>query len=361
MKLKGINRNRFGTVVRMALLLGVVIRSAVPAYAQQDSPLSANFDLPVLINPARCGLSGEALHDYASIHTANLNYKTQMNGMFASHAIRVLSASYNVLLLNRTMSAGVEIYTNTLNNAATSDFSTHLTYAYHWLIGKDKQENAPHRLSFGLQAGLRRWAINLDRLETGSMYDPAYSGGINPAMAPIYDFEELSRTVFDVQVGVHYTGWLKPTLNVQAGASAYHLNRGQMGMGFVTSRTPVRFAVYGGAAWQNREVPAASVKHGGSFEIDFEQAAHEVSGTVTYMNQDLYNMLEIAAMYRLYLCGDFSVGAGLAYRTLSQANVFSPILSVDIDSFTLNIQCDFNLGTGSAFTNIFAIGLAYRL
>ena len=353
---------RIQLTVRAVCLLGCAVLSAVPARAQQDSPLSANFDLPLLINPARCGLNGEALHDYASIHSANLNYKSQMNGMFANYAIRVLSASYNILLLDRTMAAGIEIYTNTLNNAASSDFSANLTYAYHWNLSNEQSDSeVKHRLSFGLQAGFRRWAINLDRLQTGSMYDPAYSGGINPSLAPIYDFEELSRTVFDIQVGAHYTGWLTPTLNVQGGVSAYHLNRAQTGLGYVMSRTPVRFNVYGGAAWQSKEVPAASVRHGGGLEIDFEQATHEVSGTVTYINQNYYNMLEIAAMYRLYLCGDFSVGAGLAYRTLSQANVFSPMLSADIDSFTINIQCDFNCGTGGAFTNMFAIGLAYRL
>ena len=96
------------------------------------------------------------------------------------------------------------------------------------------------------------------------------------------------------------------------------------------------------------------------FEIESDLMASEVSGTVTFMNQGVYNVLEIAAMYRLYLCGDLAVGAGLAYRTLSQANVFSPILSADINGFTLNIQCDLNAGTGSGFTNIFAIGLGYR-
>lgn len=349
--------------LKSSVLAVLLAGSAVgPAFAQRDCPLSANFDLPVLLNPARCGLNGETLHDYASVHSANLNYKTQMNGMFANYAIRALSASYNMLLLNRTMAAGIEVYTNTLNNAATSDFSMHLTYAYHWNLSKEEQGSEPsHRLSFGLQAGFRRWAINLDNLQTGSMYDPAYSGGLNPAMAPIYDFDELSRTVFDIQVGAHYTGWIMPTLNVQGGVSAYHLNRGQIGFGYVTSRTPVRFNVYGGAAWQSKEVPSVSVRHGGGIEVDPDLMAHEVSGTVTYTNQDIYNVLEIAAMYRVYLCGDLSLGAGLAYRTLSKANVFSPILSLDINSFTLNIQCDFNLGTGSAFTNIFAMGLAYRL
>lgn len=361
MKNRVLSIKRIKTTVWTVCLVWGAVLLAVPAYAQQDSPLSANFDLPVLINPARCGLNGEALYDYASVHSANLNYKSQMKGMFANYAIRVLSASYNVLLLNRTMAAGIDIYTNTLNNAATSDFSAHLTYAYHWNLSKAESGDASHRLSFGLQAGFRRWAINLDNLQTGGMYDPAYSGGMNPAMAPIYDFDELSRTVFDIQVGVHYTGWINSNLNVQGGVSGYHLNRGQLGMGFVTSRTPVRFNVYGGAAWHNKDIPAASVKHGGGIEIDFDQAAHEASGTITYSNQGIYNMLEIAAMYRLYLCGDLSVGAGLAYRTLSQANVFSPMLSVDIDSFTINIQCDFNCGTGGAYTNIFAIGLAYRL
>lgn len=330
------------------------------AFAQQDSPLSANFDLPVLSNPARAGLGGETFYDYGSDHTFNLNYKSQMNGVFSNYAIRVLSASYNALLLDRTMSVGLDVYTNTLNNAAVSDFSMHLTYAYHLVVAKDPGDNPSHRLSFGLQAGFRRWAVNLDRLQTGGMYDPAYSGGLNPSLSPVYDFDETARTTFDIQVGVHYTGWVMPNLRVQGGLSGYHLNRGETGLGYVSQRTPVKLGVYGGAAWHDKDIPAPSAKRGSHFEIEPELMANEVSGTVTFMNQGAYNVLEIAAMYRLYLCGDLAVGAGLAYRTLSQANVFSPVLSLDINGFTLNIQCDLNAGTGSAFTNIFALGLGYR-
>ncbi len=345
---------------RMVFCLGGVLTAFPSVYAQQDSPLSANFDLPVLSNPARAGIGGETFYDYGSNHAFNLNYKSQMNGVFSNYAIRVLSASYNALLLDRTMSVGLDIYTNTLNNAAVSDLSMHFTYAYHWVVAKDAGGNPAHRLSFGLQAGFRRWAVNIDNLQTGGMYDPAYSGGLNPSLSPIDDFDTPSRTVFDIQAGVHYTGWVMPNLRVQGGLSGYHLNRGETGLGYVTSRTPIKFAVYGGVAWHDKDVPAPSARRGNHFEIESDLMASEVSGTVTFMNQGVYNVLEIAAMYRLYLCGDLAVGAGLAYRTLSQANVFSPILSADINGFTLNIQCDLNAGTGSGFTNIFAIGLGYR-
>lgn len=203
---------------------GLVCRIALRA--QQDSPLSANFDLPLLLNPARAGLSGEDFGDYVSNHAVGLNYKTQMNGGFTNRAIRVLSASYNALLLKRTMAVGLDVYTNSLNNAAISDFAVHLNYAYHWVVSKDPGDNPKHRLSFGLQVGLRRWALDVNHLQTGSMYDPAYSGGINPAMAPIYEFDEVSNTVFDLQAGVHYTGFILPELRVLAGVSGYHLNRG---------------------------------------------------------------------------------------------------------------------------------------
>lgn len=345
---------------RMGFCLWGALAAFPSVYAQRDSPLSTNFDLPVLSNPARAGLSGETFGDYGSDHTFNLNYKSQMNGIFSNYAIRVLSASYNAMLLDRTMSVGLDVYTNTLNNAAVSDFSMHLTYAYHLVVAKDAGGNPSHRLSFGLQAGLRRWAVNIDNLQTGAMYDPAYSGGLNPSLSPIYDFDETSRTTFDIQVGVHYTGWVMPNLRVQGGLSGYHLNRGETGLGYVSQRTPIKFGVYGGAVWHDKDIPAPSAKRSNHFEVVPELMANEVGCTVTFMNQGAYNMLEIAAMYRLYLCADLAVGAGLAYRTLSQANVFSPVLSLDINGFTLNIQCDLNAGTGSGFTNIFALGLGYR-
>ena len=113
------------TAARAAVLAWAVLGSLSSAFAQQDSPLSANFDLPVLSNPARAGIGGETFYDYGSDHAFNLNYKSQMNGIFSNYAIRVLSASYNALLLDRSMSVGLDIYTNTLNNAAVSDLSMH--------------------------------------------------------------------------------------------------------------------------------------------------------------------------------------------------------------------------------------------
>ena len=348
------------SAVRRVTVAFVVVLSAVPAWAQQDSPLSANFDLPVLINPARCGLNGETVNDYTSNHAANLNYKTQMNGGFTNRAIRVLSASYNALLLKRTMAVGLDVYTNTLNGAAISDFSVHLTYAYHWVVGKDAADNPVHRVSFGLQAGFRRWAIDVGRLQPGSMYDPAYSGGINPAMAPIYDFDEVANTVFDLQAGVYYTGWVAPGLRVTGSLSGYHLNRAQTGLGTYESRTPIRFAVSGGITWRNRSVPEAQEDEPTGYIVSPDLMSSEIGGTITFSNQGTYNLLEIAALYRLYLCADLSLGAGIAYRMLSGARVFSPMLALDISRFSLNLQCDLNLGTGGGYTNIFAIGLGYR-
>lgn len=342
-------------------LVGLLLLVLGPgrARAQQDSPLSTNFDLPLLMNPARSGLSGEKVHDEASKHFFNLNYKNQLRGCFSSTAIRMLSASYSALLLDRTMSAGLDVYTNTLNNAVVSDFSIHANYAYHWLIGTSSENGDLHRLSFGLQAGLRNWGVDLDDIKTGGMYDPAYSGGFNPALVPSYEFDDLSRTVFDLQVGIHYTGWVQPNLCVESGLSAYHLNRGRAGLGDVSDRMDIKFLVYGGLSWHDKAMPE-SVSEDGHYQVDAALMAHEVGGTVTYMNQGVYHVLEFAAMYRLYLCAGLSVGAGLAYRTLCQAHVFSPLFALDISRFQLNLQFDINAGVGKGYTNLMSIGLAYR-
>ena len=329
--------------------------------AQQDNPLSANFELPTMINPAKGGLLGEDFNDYKTVHHAALNYKTQMSAGFTAAAIRVLSASYNMLLFDRKLSAGVNIFSNTLNNAALSDFSMHLNCAYHWVLSKEAGDHPAHRLSFGLQAGFRRWGIDVDKIQTGAQYDPSYAYGYNPAIHPGFDFEETARTVLDLQAGVHYTGWVMPNIRAHGGISGYHLNRGQFGLTSLETRTPIRFAFYGGAMWQNKPAPTPSEKPNYSFAIDRSAMTSEVTGTLTFVNQGPYCTFEIAALYRMYLSGDFVAGAGMAYRTLSKANVFSPILSVSFSNIMVNLQCDLNLGAGAAYTNIFAIGLGYRM
>lgn len=362
MKLQMLSISKMKAVMTVVLTGAMILTGGLfEAQAQQDNPLSTNFDLPTLINPATGGLAGEAFNDYTTKHHANLNYKTQMSAGFTGAAIRVLNASYNMMLFDRKLAAGLDIFTNSLNNAALSDFSMHLNCAYHWVLSKEGGDHPAHRLSFGLQAGFRRWAINADKIHTGSQYDPAYSYGYNPAVHPIIDLEELSRTVFDLQAGVHYTGWVMPNIRAHGGISGYHLNRGQFGLTSLEVRTPIRFAFYGGAMWQDKPAPTPSPKPTYSFAIDRSAMTSEVTGTLAFVNQGSYNTFEISALYRMYLSGDFVAGAGMAYRTLSKANVFSPVLSVGFSNITVNLQCDLNLGTGAAYTNIFAIGLGYRM
>ena len=99
----------------LALLGG--IGSAGVLRAQIDAPLNPGFDFNMMINPALCGLDGEAYapfyaavetRSYKSIHhSLGLNYKNQLKGAFSSNSLRIISANYQCRFSRERMALGV--------------------------------------------------------------------------------------------------------------------------------------------------------------------------------------------------------------------------------------------------------------
>lgn len=337
-------------VVCVLVLCGCFTTSQC-AYAQMDSPLSHRFDLPILLNPANAGLGGGLFGENKSNHNFRLNYKSQLTNAFNNNSLKILSGSYQGRFFNKQMALGLSVYSNTLNNAALRDLSVMLTYAYHWTIDRDAFGDPSHLLSFGVQAGVRRWAVDMESLRTNSMYDPSYSGGFNPSLLPDYLANDASKNMFDLQIGVNYSGVLiSDALFLNVGFSLWHINRAKSNFLEEGGRVSIKYVTYAGLTWRSGAVGMNHSTGGVS----------EVSGTVSYINQASSQLLEISALYRYFLGSNISIGGGLAFRTLSYSNVFSPFVVLDLYSFTLDLQFDLQSGTGSSVNNLFAIGLGYR-
>ncbi|MEG1497978.1 MAG: type IX secretion system membrane protein PorP/SprF, partial [Bacteroidales bacterium] len=330
------------------------------AWGQNDAPLNPTFDLPLLLNPAMAGLGTENFDGFggmASALTSRKNkrssqsflvhYKNQLSGAFSASSLKIISASYENLFFKKRMALGVDVYSNTLNNTALTDLSVMITYAYHWNIIEDMYGNPQHRLSFGLQAGYRQWSFNVEKMHTGSMYDPSYTGGYNPSLSVLDPKEQTNKNLFDAQFGLYYTGVLSSSFLLHLGASAWHIFRPETGFLFEKERTPVKWVAYADVVW----------KFGGETgtETGLSTGSSDLKLHGFYNYQGGWNLWELGLNYQYHFTSDYSLALGFGYRS---GNVFLPIIMADIKNFTLKFQMECN--ATYAVNNLFAIGLGYR-
>ena len=362
------------------ILLAFAAMASLPAgsscHAQTDAPLNPGFDIGILVNPARCGLDGELFDPLFRMgglrsepgspelpakrvsQTVNLNYKNQLARAFSDGSLKILSASYQARFFKERMALGVHAYSNTLNTQAMQDFQLMLTYAYHWSIVEDDAGNPLHRLSFGLQAGYRNYGYRTGNMQTGSMYDPSYTGGFNPSLLP---FEELPRTrhLADGHAGVQYTGVFS-SWRLDAGVAFFHLFRPETGILEEGYRVPLRFSAYASAVlplgswrrfgWNGVSRPGSAGAGGSELGFDFYYVFQP-----DRLGSSLSSVFYGGVSYRYVLQRDFSVGGALYFRS---QRTFIPQVMLDLARFTLLFQMEFN--ANYSYNNLFSIGLGYR-
>lgn len=326
--------------------------------AQTDAPVDMYFDLPLLVNPARCGLSQEETEVFVQKkkdgeegkvrQTVHLNYKNQCVGAFNSESLRILSASYEARFFENRMALGAHIYSNTLNASSMRDISAVLSYAYHWDVAADGEGNILHRLSFGLQAAYRFWGYNTANMQTGSMYDPSYTGGYNPGLHPSQD-EFPERHMFDAHFGIHYTGNLGERWRLNAGVALFHMFRPRSGLTDDNQRVPLRWAAYSEASFMlSPNLRATGQGSELSFTASYAYQASEYAAQRAYM-------IQAGLGYRYHFNSDLFIGASFIFRT---EQTFIPQITLDVHRFTLRFQMEFN--ANYTYNNLFAIGLSYR-
>lgn len=343
---------------RLSMLLFCLLAPCM-LRAQTDAPASLYFDLPLLVNPARCGLWQEDMEPFASpqdeetpvrktLQSVQLNYKNQCAGAFNSESLRILSAAYQARFFNNRMALGAHFYSNTLNASSMRDISAALTYAYHWDIAADENGNFLHRVSFGLQAAYRYWGYNTANMQTGSMYDPSYLGGYNPSLHPSQD-EFPEKHMFDAHFGVHYSGNLGDRWRVNAGGAIFHMFRPHSGLMDDSRRVPLRWAAYADASFMlSPNLRATGQGSELGFTAFYGYQASEYAAQRSYT-------IQAGLSYRYHFSADLFLGASFLFRT---EQTFVPQITFDIQRFTLCFQMEFN--ANYTYNNLFAIGLSYR-
>ncbi|MDE6630171.1 MAG: type IX secretion system membrane protein PorP/SprF [Bacteroidales bacterium] len=343
----------------LALLGGIGVAGV--SRAQIDAPLNPGFDFNMMINPALCGLDGEAYapfyaavetRSYKSVHhSLGLNYKNQLKGAFSSNSLRIISANYQCRFSRERMALGVYIYSNTLNKQALRDFQIMINYAYHWTLVEDMVGDPLHRLSFGVQAGYRNYSYQTDNMLTGDMYDPSYTHGINLSLVPSDELAD-PRNLFDGHAGVSYMGRFDNRARVEAGVGAFHLLRPKTGaLEDGNFRIPLRFVAFAQAV----------IAMGSQSQLETGSGSQFLVGLYYSYQSDKHSSNSIASTvsarvgYRYVFNASTSMGVALVYRTRC---AFIPQVSFDIANFSLLLQMEAN--ANYSYNNMFSIGLAYR-
>ncbi len=205
----------------------------------QDFHLAQYDAFPLYINPA---LTGNYLGEEGD-YRVNSVYRTQWRALspkpFATYGV-----SYDMPFKKWEKNFGLGGFI--LNNrSGVGNFNT-LNFQLAASYQITDPEKSPHLLSTGLQMGLFYKTYNPAKLLYESQYD-ASSNSLNPAIGSGENFQQLSRTNFDANMGVYYKYKEKDKKYWPfVGLSLYHVNKPKESfMGF-KNRLPIHWNVQAG-------------------------------------------------------------------------------------------------------------------
>ena len=323
-------------------------------FGQIDFPVHFT-DVSLRINPASVGISENYVA--GSKGGAFVNYKNQTSDMFGASSLKIIDAGFEQSFMNRSISVGVNFFSGTLCKTALKDISANFSMAYHWVISKDMFGNISHRLSFGLQAGYRNFAINTDVLTTTGMYDPRYAGGVDWSKSPISDNYNTTRHLCDMAGGIYYMGAITSLVSTHVGVSVNHLTRPKTAFIIDDARTPIRTVVQADVTWQSAEY-SVTYNDRGKMMLIIPEGMLSISGDVLYSNQDKFNAIEAGTRFRYHFNNNYAIGILLHGRYENNNGEIIPGISFNLAGLTVRIgyEAFFKHST----TNMLSIGLRYN-
>jgi hypothetical protein len=327
----------------------------VLCFAQIDFPIHAT-DAAARINPAIAGISESYLQGVRGV--AFVNYRNQTSNMFNSSSLKIINAGVEQSFMDRNMTLNIDFFSGTLCNTALKDISARLSVAYHWTIRKDIFGNISHRLSFGLQAGYRNFAVNSDILTTTGMYDPRYAGGVDWSKSPLlYDDYSTTRHIFDMAAGIHYTGAITSLITGRIGVSMGHLTRPKTVFIEENTRTPILTVAQVDVTWQSAEY-ILTYNNRGRQVLNIPAGMISVSGEVLYSNQDKFNAIEAGMRFRYHFNNQHAIGFVLHGRYEDKNGEIIPGISFYLSGITIRVGYEMFLKHSE--TNMLFVCLRYN-
>jgi hypothetical protein len=327
--------------------------ASVLCFGQIDFPVHFT-DVSLRINPANLGI-GENYAEGAR-GGAFVSYKNQTSDMFGASSLRIIDAGIEQSFVNRSVSIGVNIFSGTLCKTALKDVSANFSLAYHWTISKDILGNIAHRLSFGLQAGYRNFAVNTDILTTTGMYDPKYAGGVDWSKSPLSENYNATRHIFDMAGGIYYMGAITSLVSAHVGVSVNHLTRPKTAFIAENTRTPIRTVVQMDVTWQSAEYNIAYNNKNRQI-LTAPEGMISISGDVLYSNQGKFHAIEAGTRFRYHFNAHYAAGILLHGRYENNNGEIIPGVSCSLAGLT--IRAGYEIFFKHSATNMLSISLRY--
>jgi len=155
--------------MKKSLLAFIIFTAAFPVLAQQDPLYSQYFNNPMLINPAFAGSNGRLY--------AGVAYRSQWSGLTGGPT--TFNFNSHIALRNNTVGAGLLAVQDKVGDIKNTQFNGVACYRL--------KISTATTLSFGMQAGITRFATDLD--------------GVSPINASDPYFAPMSETKFNVGAG----------------------------------------------------------------------------------------------------------------------------------------------------------------
>jgi type IX secretion system PorP/SprF family membrane protein len=314
----------YNQVIRGCLLLllcGLGLNRQAEA---QDLHFSQWFNSPLTTNPANTGFIPDA--DYR----IGANYRNQW-----SNVMTVPYKTFSVwgdaqVFRNRIESGwlglGGVILRDVAGASKLTSTKAYASVAYHQMLG------VAHLLSAGFNVGWVNKKINVTDLKFPDQFDGKFFSGDVPSSVIL---DNTSVSYFDVQMGLNYAYFPTDKIYINAGASAWHLNRPRESFftndAGVDSRIPVRYTGFVNA----------------SLKVADDMIINPMG---YYSAQAKSNELVGGAnlQYALSAEGDMQLLGGLYYRA---GDAFIPMIGFDYKNIRLTFTYDATTSTLKQYNN----------
>jgi len=181
----------------------------------QDPNFSQFFVSPLTLNPALTGkfdgvfrIAGNYRNQWPSINNAFTTYTASVDAGILRNRIPEFD-KFGIGFLALSDKSGDGVLQN--NYAA-------LSLSYH----KALDENGFHQIGLGFQGAYVNKNLDITKVK---FQDQLTANGFTGVTSEIFNHDQLSISMFDMNAGILYNGTTNGSNNIYFGASGYHLNR----------------------------------------------------------------------------------------------------------------------------------------
>lgn len=311
-------------IKRITILIAVLNLILITSLRSQDLHFSQFFNSPLLTNPANTGFIPDG--DYR----LGINYRNQWSSIMAV-PYKTMSAYGDVQALQNKdntgwLGLGGVILRDVAGSGNLTSTKVYGSVAYHQMI------NLGSLLSLGFNVGWSNKQINVTNLKFPDQFDGHFFDSHLPTGVTL---AKNNISYLDIQTGMNYAYFPNEKTYVNAGFSAYHINRPRESFfdasPGIDNRIPIRYIGF----------------LNGSFKLN-DQWIINPNAYYTMQAKSSELVAGLNAHYNLSGDGDNVLIGGLYFRS---GDAFIPLLGLGYKDLTFTFTYDATISTLKNYNN----------